>query len=257
MIPVPGHSPGPRRFETWSRPGPSGRERGRPCSSVQVNSSSITFETNRDVQIGRRAGKSGCSASTNGSGESNHQDPTPSWGHAAAASYGGGVYRRVLDPWRRPLPVLRGAPRRSTAWRACFLEYGEGAIHPEDSATLPATARWLRPVPPRAAHRSCRELDAAFLHPVRTATISRMVRRTRKVRANPSARTAPGGLCIQRFAEIGPPACLTQPTVSTASATEESVDPGLDGRVYGNRPGDVVRSPPARSTPRRCSPKGV
>jgi aminoglycoside phosphotransferase (APT) family kinase protein len=210
---------------------------GPPAASVtavlgrEVNSSSSTFESEivtcrlsdgRDVRLLCKYERFR---------QSNQQDHA-SWGHRRGGGYEAEVYRRVLEPIGDAAPRFYGAHRdRSTGLACVLLEYVEGASHPEDAATLPATARWLARFH-HAAEPLVSGTDAAFLSRYDRDYLAGWSRRTEEFAQPFREHRAWVACACQRFAEIGPPALLTQPTVIHGECYRKNLLI-RDGRVYG------------------------
>ena len=155
-----------------------------------------------------------------------------SWGHRRGGGYEAEVYRRVLEPMGDVAPRFYGAHQdRATGLACAFLEYLEGAGHPEDATTLPATTRWLARFH-RAGEAFVSDPGVAFLTRYDPDYLTGWSRRTAEfVRPFPEHHAWVVGAC-QRFAEIGPAALLAQPTVIHGECYRKNLLM-RDERIYG------------------------
>jgi aminoglycoside phosphotransferase (APT) family kinase protein len=197
----------------------------------QVNSSSSTIES--EIVTCRlsdgRDGRLLCKYERfRGSNQENHA----SWGHRRGGGYEAEVYRRVLEPIGGVAPRFYGSHREASTGLACvFLEYVEGASMPEDTATLPVTARWLARFH-RAGESLVSRTEAAFLTRYDRDYLAGWSRRTVEfAQPFPEHRGWVARAC-ERFAEVGPRALLTQPTLIHGECYAENLLI-RDGRVYG------------------------
>jgi hypothetical protein len=218
MSPVPAHDVLPDAVRSVVAPGPL----AATVTAVierEANSSSATFESEIvtcRLSDGRYV-KLLCKYER--FRKSNQQDHA-SWGHRRGGGYEGEVYRRVLEPIGNAAPRFYGMHRDGPTGLACmFLEYLEGAS-PRDTATLPATGRWLARFH-RAGESFLSGADAAFLTRYDREYLAGWARRTAEFVQPFREHRAWVARACQQFAEIGPPALLTQPTV-------------IHGECYGN-----------------------
>ena len=136
-----------------------------------------------------------------------------SWGHRRGDGYEAEVYRRVLRPLGAAAPRFFGVYRDDETGTTClFLEYLDGAQHPEGASTLPQAVTWLA-----RFHRDAEPFafngEAVFLSRYDRSYYSGWAERTATF-AEPFREQYPwvADVCAQ-FAKRGAPTLEREPTV--------------------------------------------